>query len=77
MLGLSMGCGSSTTVNGKHLDTLGLFTLDEKEPGVCYTVIAGNVVWSVLLFETLFMPVYFVGFSIIEPTDRDFCHKEA
>jgi hypothetical protein len=75
MLAVSMGCGSNKTVNGKDLDTVGLFTLDEKEPGVCYSVIAGNVVWSVLLIETVVMPVYFIGFSILEPTDRDFCHN--
>ena len=76
MLAVSMGCGSNKTVNGVDHDTVGLFTLDERDPDVCYTVIAGNVVWSILLIETVVMPVYFVGFSIMEPTDRDFCHRE-
>ncbi len=76
MLALSMGCGDGMTINGEYHDTVGIFTLDEKDPDVCYTVIVGNVVWSVLLVETLVFPVYFVGFSIMEPTDRTFCHRK-
>ncbi len=76
LLSLSVGCGSSMTIDGVDHDTVGLFTLEERDPDVCYSVIAGNVVWSIILIETLVMPVYFVGFSIMEPTDRDFCHRE-
>ena len=29
--------------------------------------IVGNVVWSVLLVETVIAPIYFLGFSLFEP----------
>jgi hypothetical protein len=75
MLTVSMGCGNSKVIDGERHDTVGVFTLDERDPDVCYTVIVGNVVWSVLLIESVVFPVYFVGFSILEPTDKDFCHE--
>jgi hypothetical protein len=34
---------------------------------MCYEIIPGNVVWSVILIETIIAPVYFVGFSMFEP----------
>jgi hypothetical protein len=76
MLSLSMGCGNSMTIDGERHDTVGLFTLDERDPDVCYKVIVGNVVWSIILVESVVFPIYFIGFSIMEPTDRTFCHKE-
>lgn len=38
-----------------------------KIPGVTYQVCAGNVVWSILLFETVFAPVFLTGWSFYEP----------
>lgn len=67
MLGL-VGCGSPRTVSGKYCDTYGLLNKDEaKCKGVRYRVITGNVIWGILLAETVVAPVYFFGFSLYEP----------
>jgi starvation-inducible outer membrane lipoprotein len=34
----------------------------------CYEVSMGNVVWSIILIETIIAPVYFVGWSLYNPT---------
>ena len=67
------GCGSPaviTTVDGKAKEypTYGWFnwntSMSEK---VCYDVSVGNVVWSIILIETVIAPVYFIGFSLFNP----------
>lgn len=71
----STGCGDSLHINGSLHDTVGMFTTDQKDPEVCYRVIVGNVVWSVLLVHTIVAPTYFIGFSLWEPTERTDCYR--
>lgn len=71
----STGCGDSLVVNGSRHDTVGVFTQEQKDPDVCYRVITGNVVWSVLLVQTIVAPVYFLGFSLWEPTLDQDCYQ--
>ena len=74
MLTLSMGCGDGKTINGEYHDTYGLFNeAENKDPDVCYSVIVGNIVWSIILIETVVMPVYFIGFSMYEPVGDENC----
>lgn len=73
LLSLSVGCGDAQVINGTYHDTYGLFNQVKKDPKVCYRVIVGNVVWSVLLIETFFMPLYFVGWSFFEPNPDEDC----
>lgn len=47
--------------------TVGLFTLDKRSKYVCYGVSVGNVIWSILLIESVVFPVYFIGWSILNP----------
>ncbi len=62
------GCGDPRVINGVKYDTYGLFDEAEKRnPDIEYELITGNVVWSVILVETVAAPVYFVGFSMYEP----------
>ena len=62
------GCGDAKVINGVKYDTYGLFDESEKKnPDIEYRIIVGNVVLSVLLFETFVAPIYFAGFSIYEP----------
>jgi hypothetical protein len=75
MLSVSVGCGSSMEINGQHHGTVGVFTLDDRDPNACYEVIFGNVVWSVLLSSTIFVPVYLVGWSIMEPVGAGPCNE--
>lgn len=39
----------------------------KRVPGVVYQVNAGNVVWSILLFETIVAPVWLTGWYLYEP----------
>jgi len=65
---LFTGCANRKTIQGRTYDTYGLLNKDtNKNPNIEYRISAGNVIWSILLFETIVFPVYFVGFSIYEP----------
>lgn len=61
-------CGTPMDYAGKHYPTYGLFNKDTtKSEKMCYDVSVGNVIWSIILIETVVMPVYFVGWSLWEP----------
>ncbi len=62
------GCGDTKVINGVEYDTYGLFDEAEKRnDNIQYELITGNVVWSIVLIETVAMPIYFIGFSMYEP----------
>ena len=72
------GCGdskiikipSNTTTGNNNVEfgTYGLFNQnDNKNPKIRYRIIIGNIVWSVILVETIIAPLYFIGFSMYEP----------
>jgi len=64
-------CGNTKIIDGIEYDTYGLLSKGEScNPDIKYKVIIGNIVWSVILFETLIAPVYFLGFSMYEPTGK-------
>ena len=75
MVALLAGCGNPLVVNGKNRGTIGLVNMivadssimEPKYPDVQYRIIWGNVVWGVILSETVVFPVYFFGFSMFEP----------
>lgn len=63
-----VGCGDQKTINGITYDTYGVFNKGEKmNPDIRYQIIVGNVIWSIILVETIVFPVYFIGFSLWEP----------
>jgi len=65
---LLVGCGDTKVINNIDYDTYGLFNEEEKRnPDIEYELIVGNVVWSVILFETIAVPIYMIGFSLYEP----------
>jgi len=62
------GCGNSKKINGTIFDTYGFLNESEKKnPAIEYELIIGNVVWGILLCESLVFPIYFFGFSLYEP----------
>ena len=62
------GCAQRKTIDNVTYDTYGLFNEDSKQnPNVEYDISVGNVVWSIILFETIIAPVYFIGFDLYEP----------
>lgn len=40
---------------------------DVKVPGVVYKVNVGNIIWSVILSETIVIPVWLTGWQLMEP----------
>jgi hypothetical protein len=38
-----------------------------RHDSVIYEPVIGNIVWSVILFETIVAPIYFTGWAIMEP----------
>ena len=73
------GCGETAIIKGYEYETYGLLNRgNNMNPNIEYKVIIGNVIWSVLLFETIIAPIYFLGFSLFEPVgeaNKDIKHK--
>ena len=67
---VSIGCGSGKHIDGKYCDTYGLINKEEKCEEVRYKTIIGNVIWGIILLETVVAPVYFFGFSLYEPVSK-------
>uniref|UniRef100_A0A6M3IW49 Lipoprotein n=1 Tax=viral metagenome TaxID=1070528 RepID=A0A6M3IW49_9ZZZZ len=66
-----MACGSTKVIEGVEYDTYGLINKnDNRNPDVKYKIIIGNIVWSIILVETIAAPIYFLGFSIYEPVRK-------
>lgn len=64
----AVGCGETKIIDGIEYDTYGLFDEAEKRnPNIQYEIIPGNIVWSIVLVETIGAPIYFIGFSMYEP----------
>jgi hypothetical protein len=69
------GCGNDMVVKGKERTTIGIVNIivddssimEPKYPDIQYRVIWGNVVWGLVLSETVIAPIYFFGFSMFEP----------
>ncbi len=62
------GCGKPMTTSKKEYPTYGLFNESSaKSKDVCYEISVGNIVWSIVLVETLIAPIYFVGWSLYNP----------
>jgi hypothetical protein len=65
-LGLA-GCADKMTADGVTYVPYGLANQDEKDPRVQYEICVGNVIWAVILSETVVAPIYFFGWSLYEP----------
>jgi hypothetical protein len=72
---LLTSCGSNMVIEGKKYETVGLVNIivdDEstmaiKDPKIKYDLIIGNLIWGIILIETVIAPIYFFGFSLFEP----------
>ncbi|KKM21237.1 hypothetical protein LCGC14_1637440 [marine sediment metagenome] len=68
MITIFSGCGDTKVIDKIEYDTYGLFNKETKRnPNIEYKTIIGNIVWSVILVETIIAPIYFLGFSLYEP----------
>jgi hypothetical protein len=62
------GCTRPLYANGREYKPYGLLNADERRSEkVCYEVSAGNVIWGIVLFETIVGPIYFFGFDFQNP----------
>ena len=61
-------CGQTLSTGQITYPTYGLFNEStDKSKDVCYKISVGNVIWSIILIETIIAPIYFVGFSLYNP----------
>lgn len=67
-----VGCSESlTTENGEVVKPYGLINKDQDmNPNVNYKVCKGNIVWGVILCESIIAPIYFFGFDLYEPVSE-------
>lgn len=62
------GCANSKTINGQTYEPYGLLNADDlKDPCIRYEPVWGNIIWGVILIESIIAPIYFFGFSVFEP----------
>lgn len=65
---LLASCGRPLQVNERTYPTYGFLNeSNSRSKNVCYEVSIGNVIWSVILFETIIAPIYFIGWSLFNP----------
>jgi hypothetical protein len=77
---LLVSCADNKTleINGKNqvIEPYGWFDLEAENQCVKYKVVTGNVVWSVLLMETVFAPILITGNSLFEPVSvKEHCKQ--
>ena len=53
----------------------GLFNTEERNPNVKYEVSIGNVIWSVLLSESIAVPLVLIGWYLYEPVGKKMDHN--
>lgn len=64
-------CGNNKTIGAETYQTYGLFNKEDcRNPDIEYRLIIGNVIWAVILCETIIAPIYFFGFSLYEPIHK-------
>ncbi len=66
-LSLLLGCADSKKINGKIYEPYGIANSWKSDPNIQYQIVLGNVIWGILLAETIIFPVWVVGWSIYEP----------
>ena len=75
----AFGCASDKTIDYKKkngqveritFETYGLFNQDKRNPDVHYELKWGNIVWSVILVETIAVPIILLGWYLYEPVKQ-------
>lgn len=77
MVSLMFGCAESRVldypVGGEikqfEFKPYGLFNKEERNNHIKYDLSVGNIVWSVLLIETIIVPIVLVGWYLYEPVE--------
>ena len=60
------------TIDGKKqtIEPYGWFDLEAKNDSINYKVNVGNVIWSVVLVETVVAPILITGDQLFEPVSK-------
>jgi hypothetical protein len=61
---------SSKIIDSVEVVPYGVFTQDEKQPGIQYRVCKLSVVFGVIFSETVITPVYLFGWELYEPVGK-------
>lgn len=64
---LLCGCANSKVINGKTIEPCGLLNMDEKVNGIKYKLSVPDVLWGVVGFETIILPIVCFGTHLYEP----------
>ena len=63
------GCAEEKMINGVVYQPYGLLDEEEhKNPNIKYEIDVPNVIWAIILCETVVVPVIVVGWDLYEPT---------
>lgn len=68
---LIAGCASTKVINGRKIEPYGLMNKEKKEECIEYKVNTGNVIWGIILIETIIAPIILFGKKLYEPVEKD------
>jgi hypothetical protein len=64
-------CAQSKVIDGVEYHPYGAFNADQhKNPKIEYELVFGNLVWTIILCETIIAPIYFLGYAIMQPVSN-------
>lgn len=63
------GCSHSLKIDNIEYEPYGLINPDDKDESVKYQMSAGNLIWGIILIETIVAPVYLWGWYLYEPVE--------
>jgi hypothetical protein len=64
---LLSSCANDKIINGKVAKTYGWANTSDRRDSVMYRVSVENVFWSILLCETVVVPIWLTGWELYEP----------
>jgi len=68
---LILSCAKSKVIKineiEKEIEPYGWMTTDLKDDKIKYKISTGNIIWSIILFETIIFPVFITGLDLYEP----------
>jgi hypothetical protein len=74
---LLSACGRDQTIRDVRYGRYGILNEAEmRNPDISYRLIIGNIVWAVVLAETIIAPIYFIGFDLWEPVGPQVSHAK-
>jgi hypothetical protein len=68
---LLSGCGNDKTIDGKYYDVYGLANEEaNKDPNIVYEMSPVSVIVAIIFIETIFVPVYVIGWDLYQPVRK-------